>query len=92
MWARYRSRKDALIEKDDQNAYTLTGAEVKMHAADFKLNGTVLIDDIVIRPNRPCTFDDAIFKAKHVQARFGLLSLLKGEPRIKTSMLSMILS
>jgi hypothetical protein len=82
-WWGYARAKKAFIEMATETLTKLTGADVKLKEANVRLSGTVLADDIVIRPNYPASFDDAIFKAKHVQAKFGLLSLLMRNPKLK---------
>jgi hypothetical protein len=79
----YALAKRAFLLMAVETLRKVTGSDVKLKEADVRLSGTVLIDDIVIRPNRPAIVDDAIFKAKHVQAKFGLLSLLKRDARLK---------
>jgi len=70
----------------------LTGAEVKAKSVDINLNGSVFIEELVIRPlpvadkarpDRQPKYDDAILKAKTVYARFSITSLLLLRPRLK---------
>ena len=61
----------------------LTGTEIKTKLADFSLNGSVFIKGLVIRPQQSDGGNDLILKADTVYARFGLLSLLLFNPRLK---------
>jgi hypothetical protein len=69
----------------------ITGCEVNAGSIDFKLNGSVLIENLVIKPytsqgsqqNGMLKYDDALLKAKTVYARFSMGSLLFLVPRLK---------
>ncbi len=67
----------------------LTNAKVDLQKIDFKFNGSVLINGLMVRPDqtmdegRETRDDDAILKASTVYARFGLCSLLLLSPRLK---------
>jgi hypothetical protein len=61
----------------------LAGCNVDTEFIDFKLNGSVSIGHLVIRPPYKQQYDNAILKAKTVYARFSLGSLLLLGPRIK---------
>jgi len=66
----------------------LTNTEICAKSVNFNLNGSVFIEELVIRPplvagrGKP-KYDDAILKAKAVYARFGIGSLLLLKPRLK---------
>lgn len=60
----------------------LTGAEVTARALSFSLNGSVFIEDLLIKPRRRSEYDDAILKAKEVYVRFSIVSLLTGNPSL----------
>jgi len=61
----------------------LTKTRIEVHSVDFDLNGSVLLENLVIRPDREPRYDDAILRAKKAYARFGLGSLLLLRPRLK---------
>jgi len=61
----------------------LTNTKVEAESVDFRLNGSVFIKGLVSRPCRGQEYDDAIFKAETVYARFGIGSLLLFRPRLK---------
>jgi len=61
----------------------LTNAKVEAKSVDFKLDGSVFIEKLVIRPYQVQKYDDAILKAETVYARFGKVSLLLLRPRLK---------
>jgi len=70
----------------------LTNAKIKAKSIDFKFDGSVSIEKLVIRPlpvagrGRPeqsRKHDDAILKAEKVYARFDVGSLLLVRPRLR---------
>lgn len=61
----------------------LTNTKIKAESVDFNLNGSVLIEKLVIRPRRVQRYDDAILKAEAVYARFYPGSMLLLRPRLK---------
>ncbi|GAH88402.1 unnamed protein product, partial [marine sediment metagenome] len=61
----------------------LTNAKVEAKSVGFKLDGSVFIEKLVIRPYQKQKYDDAILKAETVYARFGKVSLLLLRPRLK---------
>ncbi len=61
----------------------LTNTKIKAESVDFNINGSVIIEHLIIRPDRVPRYDDAILKAKKVYARFGIGSLLLLRPRLK---------
>lgn len=61
----------------------LTNARVQVKSVDFNLDGSVFIEEFIIRPYRGLGPDDAILKAKTVYARFSIGSLLSLRPRLK---------
>jgi len=61
----------------------LTRTRIEAHSVNFDLNGSVLIEQLVIRPDRSPGYDDAILRAEKAYARFSLVSLLLLRPRLK---------
>jgi hypothetical protein len=61
----------------------LTNTKIKTSVVDFHLDGSVLIEGLVIRPDRKEEYDNAILKAETVYARFDLSSLFLLRPRLK---------
>jgi len=61
----------------------LTNTKITTESVDFNINGSVLIKELVIRPEQQKKYDDTILKAKTVYARFGIGSLLLLHPRLK---------
>jgi len=77
-----------LITKTLQNSALtqiaeLTKTRIEVHSVKFALNGSVLIEKLVIRPDRKPRYDDAILRAEKTYARFGLVSLLLLRPKLK---------
>jgi len=62
----------------------LTNTKIRTASVDFRTNGSVLIRNLVIRPDQEQEWDDAILDAGMVFARFSLGSLLRLRPRLKT--------
>jgi len=61
----------------------LTNAKIDAESINFNLDGSVLIQNLIIRPYQSQSDDNAILKAKTVYARFGIGSLLLLQPRLK---------
>jgi len=61
----------------------LTNTKIRTRSVDFGINGSVVIEDLEVRPDRKFKYDDAILKAKRVYARFGVGSLLLLRPQLK---------
>ena len=54
-----------------------TSAKIKAKSIDFNFDGSVSIEKLVIKPEQIREYDDAIFKAEKVYARFDIgLSLI----------------
>lgn len=60
-----------------------TSAKIKAKSIDFNFDGSVSIEKLVIKPEQIREYDDAIFKAEKVYARFDIGSLLLVRPRLK---------
>ena len=61
----------------------LTNTRIEMGAFEFHRDGSVSIEGLVVRPDRePAGYDDMILRAKNVQAKFSLRSLLLLAPRV----------
>lgn len=61
----------------------LTNTRIRAETVSLGLDGSVLIKNLVIRPDQEQKYDDAILKAETVYARFSLGSLLLLNPRLK---------
>ncbi len=61
----------------------LTNTKIETGLVDFDLKGSVLIENLVIRPRRQSEYDETILRAETVYARFGVGSLLLLRPRLK---------
>ncbi len=61
----------------------LTNTKITTESVDFNINGSVLIKELVVRPEQQKKYDDTILKAETVYARFGIGSLLLLHPRLK---------
>jgi len=61
----------------------LTNTRIGAESVSLGLDGSVLIRNLVIRPDREQKYDDAILKAETVYARFSIGSLLLLGPRLK---------
>ena len=61
----------------------LTNAKIKAKKIDFKFDGSVSIEKLVIRPEQREKYDAAILKAEKVYARFDIGSLLLVRPRLR---------
>jgi hypothetical protein len=60
----------------------LTNTRISASSVKSNLDGSVLIEGLVIRPTRSQSYDDAILKAKKVFARFDVAGLLLLRPRL----------
>jgi hypothetical protein len=61
----------------------LTNTKITTELVDFNINGSVLIKELVVRPEEQKKYDDTILKAETVYARFGIGSLLLLNPRLE---------
>ena len=61
----------------------LTNTKISAQRFDSRLNGSVVIEGLEIRPDRVPRYDDTILRAKEVYARFSLGSLLMLKPRLQ---------
>ena len=61
----------------------LTNTKIETGLVHFDLKGSVLIENLVIRPRRQSEYDETILRAETVYARFGVGSLLLLRPRLK---------
>ncbi len=61
----------------------LTNTKIRTGSVNFRVNGSVLIRNLVIRPYQAREDDDTIIDAEKVFARFSLGSLLMLRPRLK---------
>lgn len=61
----------------------MTNTKIRARSVDFGINGSVVIEDLEVRPDRKFEYDDTILKAKTVYARFGIGSLLLLRPQLK---------
>ena len=61
----------------------ITNMKVDAKSVHFNLNGSVLIENLVIRPHQKQEYDNTILRAKTVYVRFGLSSLLLLNPQLK---------
>jgi len=61
----------------------LTNTKIQAKSVNFKLNGSVFIKELTVKPHKKHSYDDAVLKAEIVYARFGLGSLLLLRPRLK---------
>ena len=61
----------------------LTNTSVKADSIEFRLNGSILISGLQIRPKEKLSYDNSILKAEKVYVRFGLGSLILLRPKLK---------
>jgi len=61
----------------------LTNTKVVAESVKFRLNGSVLIEKLVIAPHRQTEYDNAILRADLVYVRFGIVSLLSLRPKLE---------
>jgi len=61
----------------------LTNTRIAVESMSLGLDGSVLIKNLVIRPDREQKYDDAILKAETVYARFSIGSVLLLGPQLK---------
>jgi hypothetical protein len=62
---------------------SMTGTKITDDSVDFNLDGSVVIKNLLVRPDREMEYDDAILKAETVYARFSIGSILILQPRLK---------
>lgn len=61
----------------------LTNTKITTSSVVFKLNGSVVIKGLKVRPEKRQTYDDTILRADKVYVRFSLFSLLLRNPQLK---------
>ena len=61
----------------------ITNTQISAKSVRSELNGSVFIEQLVVRPERPPLYDDAILKAKSVYARFDPASVLLLRPTLR---------
>jgi len=78
IWARRALPRIAIAE-----IRKLTSASVDMNSVDFDFDGSVVVKQLIIRPERAEQHHGAILEAQTVYVRFSLGSLLLLKPRLK---------
>jgi len=61
----------------------LTNTKIEAQSVDLNIDGSVYIRKLVVRPYKKQSYDDTIFKAETVYARFSVGSLFLLRPRLK---------
>ena len=61
----------------------LTNTEIDAKLVDFNRDGSVIIEELVVRPGQENEYNDTILTAKKVYARFSMGSLLLLRPKLK---------
>jgi hypothetical protein len=61
----------------------LTNTKIDAKSVEFRFDGSVFIEDLVIRPRNSADYDNSILKADTVRVHFRLGSLLMLRPRVK---------
>ena len=82
-WWGYARARRAILTMATETLTQVTGAQVTLRAAEVRLNGAVLFEDMTVRPTYKAAFDDAIFKAKYVEARLSLWGLVRHKVQLK---------
>jgi hypothetical protein len=82
-WWGYARARRAILAMATETLTQVTGAQVTLRAADVRFNGAVLFEDMTVRPTYTSAFDDAIFKAKYVEARLSLWGLVRHKVQLK---------
>lgn len=62
----------------------MVGTKVTAESLDLGFDGSVLIKNLAVLPWQRLKYDNTIFKARTVYARFSLASVLLFSPRLKT--------
>ena len=92
LWLAFILTGKVLCEIALEQIAELTNTKITTESVDFNINGSVLIKELVIRPDQPSPYqgrgqrkkyDDTILKAETVYARFGIGSLLLLNPRLE---------
>jgi hypothetical protein len=81
-WGYARAQR-AILTMATETLTQVTGAQVTLRAVAVRLNGAMLIEDMAVRPTYQAVFDDAIFKAKYVEARLSLWGLVRHKVQLK---------
>jgi len=71
-----------------QQLEQLAGTDVEIGSIDFRTNGRVKINDLLIGSQKKGSYDDTILKARDLEASFSFISLLKFNPQIKKIIVS----
>ncbi len=61
----------------------LTNTKIEAELVNLDADGSIFIQELVVRPEQEARYDNTILKAKTVYARFGIGSLLLLRPRLK---------
>jgi hypothetical protein len=61
----------------------LTNTRIDVKSIEFRFDGSVFINDLVIKPKNPADYDNSILKAGTVRVHFRLRSLLMLSPKVK---------
>ncbi len=92
LWLAFILTGKVLCEIALEQIAELTNTKITTESVNFNINGSVLIKQLLIRPDQPSSYqgrgqqkkyDDTILKAETVYARFGIGSLLLLHPRLK---------
>ncbi len=83
LWLVYILARRALPKIAIGQISELTNTKIEFEAVRFDPNGSVFIEDLVVKPHRSRSYDNSILKAESVHARFSLLSLFLLSPRLK---------
>ena len=87
-WFTFNTTAKVLRKVAIEQIGEMTGAFVEADHIYFRINGSVLIQNITIRPMVNASYDNTFFKADKLYARFGILSLLMFKPQLKKIMVS----
>jgi hypothetical protein len=61
----------------------LTGSNVKIGSIDFRNDGVIYVRDLTVGSEEQQLWSDSILKARELEGRFSLLSILRFKPRLK---------
>jgi len=82
-WFTFNATAKVLREVAIIQISEMTGSHVEAGHVYFRINGSVFVQNIAIRPVTDPGYDNAFFKADKLYARFGILSLLRFKPQLK---------
>jgi hypothetical protein len=78
----YINSSPKLLEFTKATLSKFTSAEIDINSVKLAYDGSIMIRDFAVKPRESSEFDNTIFRASRIRARFSLWSLIRKEPRM----------